>query len=104
MKSSHILADQSLNEFYDDDVLLKAKNGEVLKIKKVNGQNYSAIGLQHEIPDAEGRIWRTECVVTRGDGVWVHVRGQCILTATGAVHQRPKKPFLIKLMLREGFS
>lgn len=102
MKASRVLSDQSLNEMHDDDVLLEGVNGESLRIKKVSGNNHSAIGMQHEVPDDEGRIWRTECVVTRRERIWVHVRGQCILSKAGAVHQRPKKPFLIKIMLRDG--
>lgn len=104
MKASQVLSGQSLNEMHEDDAFITAENNEALRIKKVSSNGISAIGLQHEIPDNQGRIWRTECVVTRGNGVWVHVRGQCILAEVGAVHQRPKKPFLIKMMLRDGWA
>lgn len=105
VKASKVLVEQSLTEIYDDDILLKSKDGvETLRLKNVNGAEHSAFGMQHEILDTEGRIWRTECVLTHGDKAWAHIRGQCVIADVGAIFQRPKKPFLIKMMLRDGWA
>lgn len=104
VKSSKVFKDNLIDELHDDQVTIKTDDGEQLQFKTINCDDYSAIGLQHEIPDVDGRIWRTECVVTRGTNVWVHVRGQCIIANVGAVHMRPKKPYLIKMMLHDGWA
>ncbi|TJZ92131.1 hypothetical protein FA743_07655 [Paracoccus gahaiensis] len=105
VKASKVLVEQSLTEIYDDDILLKSKDGaETLRIKNVNGAEHSALGMQHEILDNEGRIWRTECVLTHRDKAWAHIRGQCVIADVGAIFQRPKKPFLIKMMLKDGWA
>jgi hypothetical protein len=104
IKKSQVLHKTKEQSFYDDDALIIAENGERFCLKSVANADVTAIGLQHEIPDGDGHIWRTECVLTRSSfGAWVRVRSQCALVDANADIIQPTKPYLIKMMLRNGW-
>lgn len=103
IKKSKIMSKNNYLENFGDEALLTAGDEQFL-IKKVNNV-LSAIGFQHNFPDSDGRNWRTECVLTRSSmGQWLHVRGQCLLMTPEAIHSRPKKPFLLKKLLRDNWA
>ncbi|OWK33171.1 hypothetical protein [Sphingomonas dokdonensis] len=105
MRHSQILAASSERELDGENVFLTAKGGEELRMRELRrGDDWDAIGFRHDMPDEQGRIWRTEAVLKRsleqsGDDV-VRLRTQCLAARPGAVLQSPKKPYLIKGLLK----
>lgn len=71
-------------------------------------EEWEAVGFRHDLPDNQGRIWRTEAVLKRGsadsDQDLVRFRTQCIAGRPGAFLETPKKPFLIKALLKNGWG
>lgn len=73
-----------------------------------SGSGWSSIGARHDLPDDQGRVWRTECVLKRyaaEDGQdLVRIRTQCIAKISGAKLEIPRKPYLIKALLSNGWG
>jgi len=102
MQHSGILEEKDSIANYDDEVTIEAANGESLSMREVGIEDGFVVGARHEIPDRQGRLWRTECTLThRNSEAYLRVRGQCLGTVAGAVIATPKKPFLIKEAIRE---
>ena len=102
IRKSTVLKSGAEREFFDDDAKLEAPNGELYVMKQSVQTGVSGIGFKHDLPDAD-RIWRTECVLTRRArrGTSVRIRSQCLATAPNIPVMAPKKPFLIKMMLKQ---
>lgn len=110
-KYSTVLAPDSIQELDGENARLTAPNGsgEELRLRELrDDDNWNAIGFRHDFPDDEGRLWRTECVLRRmapGDGEdLVRLRTQCLAKASGARLKTPRKPYLIKALLKNGWG
>ena len=105
IKNSFVLNDVDAKELEEDDARIESASGEILSFKTVNNGNSSVIGVRHELPDQLGRIWRTECVLTRGvTTAHFRVRGQCVATIPNAEIMQPKKPHLIRQVIEESWA
>ena len=65
IKKSSVLNQLDGSDSYDDDVAIRSKTGETLQFKTYEDEKIDVIGVRHELPDDLGRIWRTECVLSR---------------------------------------
>jgi len=105
MKASTILKTGRQSELDATNAFIKAGNGEELRVREIrDGDDFSAIGFRHDIPDNEGRLWRTEAVVRRGAAVGqdlLRIRTRCIAIVPDASLEVPKKPYLIKSLLQD---
>lgn len=96
-------------ELDQDAAFLYSLEGEELSVREIvaNGE-FEAIGFRHDIPDAEGRVWRTEATVTRSSpsspSDLFRLRAQCIAQDPQARIETPKKTYLIKSILRDGWG
>lgn len=85
-----------------------ASTGESLRVRDLESeQGLFVVGFRHDYPDAEGRNWRTEAVLTRptaADEYSIRVRTQCQAKNAGARIDFPKKPYLIKAILSGGWG
>mgnify|MGYP003110226723 CR=1 FL=1 len=91
------------------NVHLRSKTGEELRMRELQSDNgWVAIGARHDLPDDLGRIWRTECVLKRVAGEsgqdFVRLRTQCVALTPGARLETPRKPYLIKALLKNGWG
>lgn len=105
---SEVLSSGEGLDLSGDSAHLKSKSGEELRLRElVVGQGESAIGFRHDYPDTDGRIWRTEAVLS-GIGSAnlpiVRVKTQCLAGRAGALIETPRKLFLVKAMLQDGWG
>ncbi|ATG48484.1 hypothetical protein CEW89_13465 [Celeribacter ethanolicus] len=94
------------HELEKENAYLKAKNGEELRLIELpGGDGPEALGFRYDNPDADGRIWRTELVISKSEGLGgdsiLRTRTQCIAAHLDAPLERPKKPFIIKSIIQE---
>lgn len=104
MKRSTVLNDYNENDFDETASTLKSHSGEEIRFRSIiEDDMYKAIGFRHDIPDNEGRLWRTEAVLLRNSSPpnqnIIRLRTQCLARQSDASLQTPKKPYLIKLIL-----
>lgn len=104
MAGSTVLNSTSEREFDGENVHFITSTGEELRMRElVSDGEWKAIGFRHDMPDEQGRVWRTEAVLRRGGDDILHdlirIRTQCLAKQAGAIVQTPKKPFLIKSLL-----
>ena len=109
MRGSTVLSSASKRELEDENVYLIAASGEELRVRDLTQAGVRvAVGFQHDMPDDRGRVWRTEAVLLRGandsEQDVVRFRTQCLAKRPGAFLESPKKPFLIKGLLKEGWG
>lgn len=83
-------------------------SGEELRFRELQGATgIEAIGFRHDFPDGEGRLWRTEMVLRRGIPDFqdlIRLRTDCIAKVHGARLDFPRKPYLIKAVLEDGWG
>lgn len=106
MRLSKVLTSASEHELDGENVYLIASSGEELRMRELNrAGDWVAIGFQHDIPDDQGRVWRTEAVLRRNendsDQTLVRFRTQCLAKRPGAFLETPKKPYLVKALLKK---
>lgn len=104
---SSVLNAASDKDLDDDNIYLRADSGEDLQIRALSSDLVSsAIGFRHNNPDREGRLWRTEGVLTRassdGEESIFRIKTQCLAAISGATLEAPRKPYLIKALLKNG--
>lgn len=105
IKKSEVLTKYIDQKMYDDDARIEGENGELFSLKSVSSDNVSSIGLCHDMPDGYGRLWRTECVLTHlPQKSWIYAKSRCILLEPDAQVGTPKKPYLVKMMLKNGWA
>ena len=95
------------NEIEPDNFFAQAPSGEALRIRELNtGKKISAVGFRHDYPDGDGRNWRTEAVMLCNDSEQhsVRLRTQCQAKTLGAKLDNPRKPYLIKALLSDGWG
>lgn len=88
---------------------LRAESGEELRLRELKGDlGLQAIGFRHDFPDERGRLWRTECVLKYADKLTgqdiIRFRTQCLANTPGAYLESPRKPYLIKSLLKGGLG
>ncbi|HAU78901.1 MAG TPA: hypothetical protein DCW88_26280 [Agrobacterium sp.] len=108
-KFSRVLDETKSRDLDASFAHLKAENGEVLIFRELaDGAASAAIGFRHDMPDEEGRLWRTEAVLLgqqdhkRSD--LIRLRTQCIATGPTVREDVPKKPYLIKTLIKDGWG
>lgn len=109
MKHQTVLSSKSEAELDGANVHIRSNTGEELRMRELRtGDGWTAIGIRHDFPDDRGRVWRTECVLKRGAAEGgqdlVRLRTQCIAKTPGARLDAPKKPYLIKALLKNGWG
>ncbi|MCQ2004959.1 hypothetical protein [Rhizobium sp. NRK18] len=107
--SSTVLAESSEQNFDGENPHLRAATGEELRFRELKTERgLHAVGFRHDLPDMEGRLWRTEGVLryasSQAEQDVLRIRTQCIATVAGARLEIPKKPFLIKSLLNGGWG
>ncbi|AVW92609.1 hypothetical protein DA792_17185 [Celeribacter baekdonensis] len=90
-----------------ENASISSENGEELKLQEFTSKDGSrAIGFRYDNPDADGRLWRTELVISGqlddSDFSILRVRTQCIAQSSTALIEQPRKPFIIKALIQEG--
>ena len=107
-RESTVLEHGSEKELEGQNAFLIAESGEELRLREISEDGQSiALGFRHDFPDREGRIWRTEGVLKRGgagEHDFVRFRTQCRASQPGARLDTPKKPYLIKSLLKAGWG
>lgn len=109
MQHQTVLSTESEAELDGANVHVRSSTGEELRMRELRtGDGWTAIGIRHDLPDDLGRVWRTECVLKRGAAEGgqdlVRLRTQCIAATPGARLDTPKKPYLIKALLKNGWG
>lgn len=94
-------ADLSAEQAY-----IRAPSGEEITFQELKEKSSTqAIGFRYQRPDEQGRLWRTEFVVTQGDLVEdepiLRTRTQCLAHKANAKLESPKKPFILKSLIEE---
>lgn len=94
-------------EIQPDDFLATSKDGEQLRLREVKSEDLSALGFRHDFPDGDGRNWRTEAVLLwseHDEKAKLRIRTQCQARVPGAQLDFPRKPYLIKSLLDDGWG
>ncbi|CUH63131.1 hypothetical protein TG4357_00494 [Thalassovita gelatinovora] len=109
MQHQTVLSSKSEAELDGANVHVRSDTGEELRMRELQSSDgWSAVGVRHDFPDHVGRIWRTECVLKRaaaeGGQDLVRLKTQCIATTPGARLDTPRKPYLIKALLKNGWG
>lgn len=109
MRHQTVLSSASEAELDGANVHVRSATGEELRMRELQtSDGWSAIGARHDLPDDLGRVWRTECVLRRGAAEGgqdlVRLRTQCIATTAGAKLETPRKPYLIKALIKNGWG
>lgn len=109
MQNQTVLSPDTEADLDGDNVHLHSLAGEELRMRELRtGDSWTAIGIRHDLRDTRGRLWRTECVLKRsaaeGGQDLVRLRTLCIATTPGAKLEPPKKPYLIKALLKNDWG
>lgn len=111
MRHQTVLSSDSEAELDGANVHIRSTTGtgEELRMRELrSSEGWSAIGARHDLPDDLGRVWRTECVLKRsaaeGGQDLVRLRTQCIAKTPGARLDTPRKPYIIKALLQNGWG
>lgn len=108
IRNSRILDDANERDLDGDTPLLRTNSGETLAMLRLLGEGTSfAIGFRHDLPDDEGRIWRTEGVLRQADAAprpILRMRGQCVAAASVARLHAPHRPHLIRAVIERGMG
>ena len=64
--SSSVLDDGGALDADEVFAHLTSPTGEALKFREVDSGGSKLVGFRHDLPDAEGRVWRTEGVLSLG--------------------------------------
>jgi hypothetical protein len=105
IRDSTVLDQATERDLQGDAPFLKTPSGETLAMLRHKGAAIEAVGFRHDLPDREGRIWRTESVLSHGSTGTVpllRVRGQCIAAAGSARLTPPRRPHLLRALLDSG--
>ncbi|MCX7902425.1 MAG: hypothetical protein N2483_09125 [Burkholderiaceae bacterium] len=107
IENSTVLDQYDQQDLDGDYARLRSPVGEELILRALQGPDGPiASGFRHDLPDSEGRIWRTEAVLRRdspdpGRPGILRLRTQCLAAAPVATLQTPRKPYLLKTMIRD---
>jgi hypothetical protein len=106
---STVLDEQCDADLGRDAAHVRAPNGEELRLRELGSDGVlEAIGFRHEFPDGEGRLWRTEAVLRRSISSsaqdLVRLRTECVARRPGVQLEFPRKPYLVKMILQDGWG
>lgn len=106
---SRVLAAGVEAELDTENAQLKSENGEELRLRELIREGASeSIGFRHDLPDENGRLWRTEAVARRGIATGgsglIRLRTQCLAREPGIRLEFPRKPYFIKAMLKDNWG
>lgn len=105
---SSVLSEADLGDSDLTYAQLDSPSGEQLIIRVLEDGLVAAIGFRHDLPDNTGRIWRTESVLKHSPdnqtNAFVRFRTQCISRIPNVKTDTPKKPYIIKSIIRENWS
>jgi len=109
MQHQTVLSGSSDAELDGANVFVRSDSGEQLRMRELQtNEGWDAVGFRYDLPDDSGRVWRTECVLKRaaaeGGQDLIRLRTQCIATTPGARLAPPRKPYLIKALLKSGWG
>ncbi|WP_139020441.1 hypothetical protein [Citromicrobium sp. JLT1363] len=109
MKSSTVLYAEAASDVERENAHFLSETGEELRLRELKeGEDWSAIGFRHEVPDEFGRLWRTEGILKRDiqdkSQSILRVRSQCLALQPGARLEYPKKTYLIKALLKSDWG
>lgn len=94
---------RSAHDLGGELVHLRASSNEALRIREIRGDNLVGIGMRHDYPDDDGRLWRTELVLRRDNAHRSDILRcltQCIALEPNVRLETPRKPFLLKTLVR----
>ncbi len=104
MPTSTLFEKEAQIERFEGEATFDAPTGEKLTLRECPLDPGFCIGARHEIPDDEGRVWRSEVILTsRPHQSWLRARTQCILAKATARLQLPRKPYFLKIALADGW-
>jgi hypothetical protein len=109
MDNSTVLEDCPNTDLDGETAYIQASSGEELRLREIGRDGgLQAIGLRHDIPDDQGRLWRTEavvrlCAAAHGQHL-IRLRTQCIARMAGVRAETPRKPYLVKALLQDGLG
>jgi hypothetical protein len=106
---STVLDQYSIGDLDGVSAHLRALTGEELNLRQLSLDGLPrAVGFRHDFPDADGRLWRTEAVLTYQAGqtqsAFVRIRTQCLALSQGAKIETPRKPYFVKAILQDGWG
>ncbi|PQV59022.1 hypothetical protein LX70_00842 [Defluviimonas denitrificans] len=105
MQHSTLRIDEKSIEAYDDELIFSGDRDERFVLKRISFDKGFIIGARYDFFDDAGLNWRTECVLTNsGTNASLRVRGQCFSSDHRTLPLTPKKPFLIKSALQDGWG
>ena len=107
IQASSILELASERELELENGYLRTDGGEELRFCELrDASQWTALGFRHDLPDREGRIWRTEGVLRWADAGlendMIRIRTECIARNPGALLASPKQPHLVKSLIQNG--
>jgi len=85
---------------FDGETEATSDAGERIRLaSEVNGDLICS-GLQHDLPDQDGRVWRTEAVLTHSNtGCYLTLKTVCISKDLAINARTPKRPVLVKQII-----
>lgn len=104
MRASTLLSDTEELSLGNEPTTVTASSGETILLQRAtNNGTISAIGARHDLPDEDGRLWRTEAVLRfRADATPVlRVKTQCLAREVGTHLQKPRRPHLLRSLVAE---
>ncbi|MCB1367975.1 MAG: hypothetical protein KDK00_09440 [Rhodobacteraceae bacterium] len=73
---------------------------EHLRIACADGVGEKCSGIQYDLPDDRGRIWRTEAVLYEPGAVrYLSIRTACLSDDLSSIIREPKRPVLVKQII-----
>jgi hypothetical protein len=86
----------------EDDIVSASKESHQVEIAKIKMEDGIYVGFRHQWRDAERRDWATEiCGWSRSQRFLIGIHLHCQTAETGMRLPKPKKPYIVKLLLDE---
>lgn len=106
---SVVLDEHDAADLEGETAYVRSQNGEELRLREYGRKGrLEAIGFRYDFPDADGRLWRSEAVLrsgsTQGQPSLMRFRTQCVAREAGARLDTPRKPYLVKMILTDGWG
>ncbi len=104
IRNSRVLSGEAEAVEDGDNITYRAGSGETLMLRALRKEGvHVAFGCRHDLPDDQGRAWRTEAVLRRtAEGNLLRVRAQCLATQPLARTETPKRTHLIRDLIEKG--
>lgn len=87
------------------DRVYKENDFESIDFIRYDDKYFRSIGVRYGYREEDGRQWLTEVVSTEtSDRWWVSVKGSCDSSIAERTLPRPRKPYIVKLLMRDGWG